>query len=110
MHAGGDVVADQAHPFEAVDAPFGGFVGVPVLDRDSRQRIEPGFPAQRHYDVDVAGQRVVHRRGHLGGDVHADLEKCSCREAVDGRAGCGARRMNLHGVTGQLAHQSGGHL
>jgi hypothetical protein len=27
--AGGDVVADQPHTFDAVDAAFGGFVGVP---------------------------------------------------------------------------------
>ena len=28
----GDVVSDQADSFDAVDAAFGGFIGVPVLE------------------------------------------------------------------------------
>jgi hypothetical protein len=32
VNAGGNVVANQPHAFDSVDAAFGGFVGVPILE------------------------------------------------------------------------------
>src|SRR4051812_21639681 len=42
----GDLVADQPHPVDALDASFGWFVGVPDLDRRAAER----------FDVGVAGE------------------------------------------------------
>jgi integrase len=36
-----DVVADQAHPVDAVDPPFGGFVGVPSSRQECRPPLRP---------------------------------------------------------------------
>jgi hypothetical protein len=54
VDAGGDVVADQPHALDAVDAALLGFVGVPVLELRSGGRLNVGLATQRHHDVDVA--------------------------------------------------------
>jgi len=40
VDAGGDVVAHEAHAFDAVDAALGGFVGVPALDAGAVERLD----------------------------------------------------------------------
>ena len=54
-----DVVTDEAHALDAVDAAFGGFVGVPVLEAGSGKGVDVGFAPQCDDDVDVAGQLQV---------------------------------------------------
>src|SRR5699024_12553218 len=46
--AGVDVVADQAHPLDAVNAAFGGLIGNPGFDRASHglDRFDFGFVAR----------------------------------------------------------------
>ena len=46
LHAVVDVVADEAHAFDAIDATFGGFVGVPDLDRGAVDGLHLGVAAQ----------------------------------------------------------------
>ena len=63
--ARGDVVADQAHAFDAVDAAFGGFVGVPALETGAGDRVDVSFSPERDDDVDGAHQLRVNEFGLL---------------------------------------------
>ena len=60
---GGDVVADWAHAFDAVDAAFGGLVGVPALEAGAGDRVDVGFAPECDDDVDVAHQLWVNEFG-----------------------------------------------
>ena len=62
---GGDVVADQAHAFDAVDAAFGGFVGVPALETGAGDRVDVSFSPQGDDDVDDAHLLRVNEFGRL---------------------------------------------
>jgi len=42
----GDVVADEAHAVDSLTAAFGGFVGVPDLDRGAVDGLHLGVAAQ----------------------------------------------------------------
>src|SRR5699024_834266 len=66
--AGVDVVADQAHPLDAVNAAFGGFIGNPGFDRASHglDRFDFGFVAE-HDNAIHSGQYL--RVDMLGGLV-----------------------------------------
>jgi hypothetical protein len=57
--AGGDVVAGQAHPFDAVDAAFGGFVGVPVFEACVGHWVDAGFTSERDHEVDVNNELPI---------------------------------------------------
>jgi hypothetical protein len=48
-----DVVADQTHAFDAVDAAFGRFVDIPVLKPGFASRLGVGFASERDDEVDV---------------------------------------------------------
>ena len=104
-----DVVTDEAHALDAVDAAFGGFVGVPVLEAGSGKGVDVGFAPQCDDDVDVAGQLQVNGFG-VWSVMSIDLSQNLGGEIVDGGAGLGAGGIHRHGVTGDLAHQSGGPL
>src|SRR5690242_18071520 len=41
-----DVVTDQAHAVDAVDPPFGGFVGVPVVDGSAVHHLHLRFASE----------------------------------------------------------------
>ena len=71
--AGGDVVADQAHAFDAVDAAFGGFVGVPVLEPGAGHGVDVGLASEGDHDVDIANELRINECGCVSGDVDADL-------------------------------------
>ena len=73
VDAGGDVIADQPHPFDPVDPALGGFVGVPVLESGAGHRLHMGFAAQRYHDVDIADHLGFNEFGRLIGDVDAYL-------------------------------------
>ena len=74
LDGGGDVVANQSHPVDAVDAALGGFIGVPVLEPGTRNRVDMGLQAQRHNEIDLAHQGRVDQLRVFGGDVDTDLE------------------------------------
>ena len=46
-----DVVADQVHAFDAVDASLGGFVSVPVFEPRPRCRLDMGLATESHHHV-----------------------------------------------------------
>ena len=109
--AGGDVVADQPHPLDAVDAALGRFVGVPVLEPGARHRVDVGFAAEGDDEVDIADELRVDQFRGLAGDVDADLEQATPRTARSPPLpGLVPAECTSHGVTGDLAHQSGRHL
>jgi hypothetical protein len=51
--ARGNVVADQSHSFDSVDAAIGGFIGVPVLELDPGYGVDVGFATECDYHIDV---------------------------------------------------------
>jgi hypothetical protein len=53
---GADVVPDEPHALEAVDAAFGRFVGVPVLQRAAGGNVDGGVTPEGDDEVDVAEQ------------------------------------------------------
>jgi hypothetical protein len=55
-YAGGDVVTDQPHAFDAVDTTAGGFVRVPVLELHSRHLIDVGIVSECHDEIDVPNE------------------------------------------------------
>ena len=65
VYAGGDVVANQPHAFDAVDTALGGFVGVPVLELRPGDRLDVGLASEGHHDVDVANEFGVEGLWHL---------------------------------------------
>jgi hypothetical protein len=69
----GDVVADQAHSFDAFDPALGWFVGEPGFDLDVIRSIDTGFTAQHNNPVHVAEQIGVDGLWMLSSDVDADL-------------------------------------
>ncbi len=71
--AGGDVVADQAHAFYAVDAAFGGFVGVPVLEPSSDNRVDVGLATERDHEVDITNEVRINECGCISCDVDTNL-------------------------------------
>jgi hypothetical protein len=85
--AGVDVVADQAHALDAVDAAFGGFVGVPVLQLDAVGNLHRGVATEGDDEVDRSQQVGVDGSGGLTADIDADLGEDLSREGVDLLAG-----------------------
>ena len=100
-----DVVADQAHAFDAVDAAFGRFVGVPVLEACVGHWVDAGFTSERDHDVDVNNEVRINECGCVSCDVDTDLGQGLSGQVVDGGARLGARRVHLHGVACDLGHQ-----
>jgi hypothetical protein len=49
-----DVVADEAHAFDAFDAAFGGLVSVPALEPGARYRLDVSLPPESDNNVDIA--------------------------------------------------------
>ena len=72
----GDVVADEAHALDPVDAAFGWFVGVPNLRRCATDEVNLGVAAEHDDSVRRADEVVRELFRGLIGDVHTDLEKC----------------------------------
>jgi hypothetical protein len=72
---GGDVVADWAHAFDAVDAAFGGLVGVPALEAGAGDRVDVGFAPECDDDVDVAHQLWVNEFGLFVADIDTVLRE-----------------------------------
>jgi hypothetical protein len=103
-------VADEAHAFDAVDAAFGGFVGVPAFEPGAGDWLDVSFFPECYYDVDVAYQLRVNEFGLLAADIDTVLREDLRRQFFERVAGLGAGRMDLHNVAGDLAHQSCGHL
>jgi hypothetical protein len=64
-----DVVADETHALDAVYSACGWFVGVPVLEPCSGDRLDVGFASERHHDVDGANEFGVGGLWSLGADV-----------------------------------------
>jgi hypothetical protein len=50
----GDVVADQAHALDAVDAALGGLVGVPVAQLDAVRDVDLGLAGECDDQVDAS--------------------------------------------------------
>ncbi len=71
--AGGDVVADQAHAFDAVDVAFGGFVGVPVFEACVGHWVDAGFTSERDHEVDVNNGLRINECGCVSCDVDTNL-------------------------------------
>lgn len=74
-YAGGDIIADQPHPFDPVDPALGGFVGVPVFESCAGHGLHLGFAAQRDHDVDIVDHLGVNEFGRLIGDVDTYLSQ-----------------------------------
>ena len=68
-----NVVADQPHPLDAVDAAFGGFVGVPVFEACVGHWIDAGFTYEGDHDVDVANELRINECGCVSCDVDTNL-------------------------------------
>ena len=83
VHAGGDVVADQAHAFYPVDAAFGGFVGAPVFESGTGHWVNSGFTAERDHNVDMANRRWINEFGCVSRDVDTDLGQGLSGQVVD---------------------------
>jgi len=75
LHAVVDVVADQAHAVDAIDAAFGGFVGVPDLDRGAVDGLNLGVPSEHDDPVGGRDEVVGELFRGLIGDVDPDLEE-----------------------------------
>jgi len=75
LHAVVDVVADEAHAFDAIDATFGGFVGVPDLDRGAVDGLNLGVPSEHDDPVGGRDEVVGELFRGLIGDVDPDLEE-----------------------------------
>ena len=88
----GDVVADQAHPFDAVDAAFGGFVGVPDLDRGAVDWLNVGVAAEDDDPVDGGDEVIGELFRGLVGDVDPDFEQDFCGQSVDRGSRVSCRR------------------
>lgn len=71
--AGGDVVAHQSHPFDAVDSAFGWLVGVAVLKPGSGDLLDTGFASERHDYVYAANELGVNGLGSFCADVDANF-------------------------------------
>lgn len=98
LDSAGDVVADEAHAFEAVDAAFGGFVGVPDFDRCVVDGFDVGVAAEDDDPVEGSDEVVGELSGCLFGDVDTDLEKGLGGESVDGDARFGAGGVDVDAV------------
>ena len=79
----GDVVADQPHPLDAVDAAFRGFVGVPVFELSSRNGVDVSLAPECHHDVDVTNELLVDECGRPSTDVDTNLGQGLRRQIVD---------------------------
>ena len=69
-----------------------------------------GFASEGDHEVDVTNELRINECGCVSCDVDTDLGQGLSGQVVDGGAGLGARRVHLHGVACDLAHQPGGHL
>ena len=68
-------MADQTHAVDPVDAAFGGFVGVPDLDRGAAGGLNSGVAAENDDPVD-RGDEIIRElfQGSVG-DVDPDFEE-----------------------------------
>ena len=87
-----DVIPDQAHAVDAVDPPFGGFVGVPVVDGCAVHRCDLRFASEDDDPVGGGDDVLGDLLGGLVGDVDPDLEQDLGGRPVDRRTGSGPRR------------------
>lgn len=69
----GDVIADQAHALDAIDATFRWLVGVPTLELSAGGWFDAGLSPEDDDDVDVTQQLRVNGFGCVAGDVDADF-------------------------------------
>jgi hypothetical protein len=83
LHAVVDVFADEAHAVDAIDATFGGFVGVPDLDRGAVDGLNLGVPSEHDDPVGGRDEVVGELFRGLIGDVDPDLEECLGGQRVD---------------------------
>jgi len=56
-------MSSRTNAFDAVDAPLGGFVGVPVLDAGPVDGFDVGFAAEGDHDLRVADHLLGDRLG-----------------------------------------------
>ena len=85
-----DVVADQPHAFNAVDAPLSGFVGVPSLGPCAGHWVDAGFASEGDHDVDVTNELRINECGCVCG---------GCGSAKDVLAECLLSRVLLVGLS-----------
>src|SRR5690625_1126758 len=114
-HARVDVVADQAHRLDPVDAALGGFSGGPGVDDADYglDRFDPGLPAQDHDPIDAALHARIDGSGCFDRHVSPELGDDLSRQVVDGIPGLGIGGVHFHadvGFLGVVAHQGRSHL
>jgi len=74
----GDVVADEAHAVDFLTAAFGGFVGVPDLDRGAVDGLHLGRRGPSTMIRSTEAMRSSELFRGLVGDVDTDLKECLC--------------------------------
>lgn len=106
--ARGDVVADQAHALDAVDAAQRRFVGVPPFD-GAVGGVDGGFVAENDNQVDPP-QQVGSIGWGCASRMSTPLPAATRPTARSARVRIGAGGMNLDRATGRFAHQTGSPL
>jgi hypothetical protein len=91
-----DVVANETHSFDTVDAAPGHLISVPSLEPRFRDRFDLGFASERHNDVNAANEFRVNGLWCLVTDVDTNFDKRLGGQVVDlvpVRLGVATRRL-----------------